>query len=498
MTDFPVLSLLIFLPLIAVLFLPLLPDNNSVRGFTLVILFFNFLVATWLLVVFDNNTAQMQFKENLPWVPSLGIAYKLGIDGVSVLFIFLTSLLGWICVVASWNAIHERVKEFMSCLMVMQSLMLGVFCALDLFLFYVFWETMLVPMYLIIGIWGGSNRIYAAYKFFLYTLAGSLLFLVGILVLYFAGGQTFDILKLMDGQYDFNLQAWVFIAFLIAFAVKVPMFPLHTWLPDAHVQAPTAGSIILAGVLLKMGAYGFIRFSLPMLPDASQYFAPLMQSLSAIAIIYGGFLALAQTDIKKLIAYSSISHMGFVTLGLFTFTINGTSGAVIQMFNHGITTGALFLFVGLVYERTHSRNITAYGGLIKVIPLYGILFASFLLSAMAVPGTNSFIGEILVLSGAYGVNNWAASAGVFGALLGAAYILGLYRQMLLGPVVVPVGAKMRDLNIRELCCALPLLLFVFWLGLYPKPFLSILYPTLEHLLMQTQGQTLVQSIGGNL
>jgi len=280
------------------------------------------------------------------------------------------------------------------------------------------------------------------------------------------------------------VQAGVFIAFLIAFAVKVPMVPVHTWLPDAHVQAPTAGSIILAGVLLKMGAYGFIRFSLPMLPDASLYFAPMMITLSALAIVYGGLLALAQTDIKKLIAYSSVSHMGFITLGLFTFNMNGMSGAVIQMFNHGITTGALFLFVGLIYERTHSRDIQAYGGMIKAVPLFGILFAAFLLSSMAVPGTNGFVGEILVLAGAFGVSGWAAAAGVAGALIGAAYLLGIYRQMLLGPVKVPGDARMWDLRLRELACAAPLLIFVFWMGLYPKPFLTILRPSLEHLLSQ--------------
>jgi len=490
MAGLPILSLLIFLPAVSALLVPFLSSNNRVRWFTFVVLFADFLIASWLLLDFDNSTADMQYIESLTWVPALGITYKLGIDGVSVLFLFLTALLGWICVLASWNSIKERLKEFMICLLVIQSLMLGVFCALDFFLFYVFWEAMLIPMYLMIGIWGGDNRIYAAFKFFLYTLAGSLLFLVGILVLYFEGGRTFDILALTHGQYDFNVQAWVFVSFLVAFAVKVPMVPLHTWLPDAHVQAPTAGSIILAGVLLKMGAYGFIRFSLPMLPDASQYFAPLMQILSAVAIVYGGFLALAQTDIKKLIAYSSVSHMGFITLGLFTFTMNGTSGAVIQMFNHGITTGALFLFVGLVYERTHSRDIPAYGGLIKVIPLYGIFFASFLLSSMAVPGTNGFIGELLVLSGTFGVNNWAAGAGVFGALLGAAYLLSLYRQMLLGPVSIPGEAKMWDLGIRELCCAVPLLIFIFWVGLYPKPLLSILQPTLKQLLGQIMGRGL--------
>ena len=487
MSDLPILSILIFLPALAALLVPFLRSHNAVRWFSLIVLFVDFIIATALLVSFDSSTAVMQFTENIAWVPSLGIAYKLGVDGVSVLFVFLTALLGWICVLASWRAINERVKEFMISLLVIQCLMLGVFCALDLFLFYVMWEAMLIPMYIIIGIWGGDNRVYAAFKFFLYTLAGSLLFLVGILVLYFEGGRTFDILALMEGDYDFDVQKWVFLAFLIAFAVKVPMVPFHTWLPDAHVQAPTAGSIILAGVLLKMGAYGFIRFSLPMLPDASQYFASLMITLSAVAIVYGGFLALAQTDIKKLIAYSSVSHMGFITLGLFTFNMNGTSGAVIQMFNHGITTGALFLFVGLIYERTHSREITQYGGLIKAVPLYGILFAAFILSSMAVPGTNGFVGEILVLAGAFAVSGLAATAAVLGALVGAAYLLGIYRQMLLGPIAVPGDIVPWDLKKRELACAIPLLVFVFWLGLYPKPFLTILAPTLTHLLGQVTG-----------
>jgi len=484
MTGLPILSLLIFLPAAAAVIVPALRGDNAARWFTLLALLADFLIAAWLLIAFDPSTADMQFRETRSWVPSLGIGYKLGIDGVSVWFVFLTALLGWICVLASWTSITHRVKEFMISLLAIQSMMIGVFCALDLFLFYVLWEAMLVPMYLIIGIWGGAERVYAAFKFFLYTLMGSLLFLVGILVLYFEAGRTFDMLALMAANYTFEVQAGVFIAFLIAFAVKVPMVPVHTWLPDAHVQAPTAGSIILAGVLLKMGAYGFIRFSLPMLPDASVYFAPMMIALSAVAIVYGGFLALAQTDIKKLIAYSSVSHMGFITLGLFTFNMNGMSGAVIQMFNHGITTGALFLFVGLIYERTHSRDIPAYGGMIKAVPLFGILFAAFLLSSMAVPGTNGFVGEILVLAGAFGVSGWATAAGVAGALIGAAYLLGIYKQVLLGPVKVPGDAKLWDLRSRELACAAPLLIFVFWMGLYPKPFLAILRPTLEHLLSQ--------------
>lgn len=480
----PVLSILIFLPALAAVVVPFVKNNSFARWFTLIVLFVDFLIAVWLLVAFDVSTAEMQFRESREWVPSLGIGYRLGIDGVSVWFIFLTALLGWICVLASWTTIKHRVKEFMASLLAIQSMMIGVFCALDVFLFYVLWEAMLIPMYLIIGIWGGKNRIYAAFKFFLFTLAGSLLFLIGIIVLYFEGGRTFDMLALMESEYTFRVQAGVFIAFLIAFAVKVPMVPFHTWLPDAHVQAPTAGSIILAGVLLKMGAYGFIRFSLPMLPDASHYFAPMMIALSAIAIVYGGLLALAQTDIKKLVAYSSVSHMGFITLGLFTLNVNGMSGAVIQMFNHGITTGALFLFVGFIYERTHSRDIPQYGGMIKAVPLFGILFAAFLLSSMAVPGTNGFVGEILVLSGTFEVNGWAAIAGVVGALIGAAYLLGIYRQMLLGPIKVPGGSKIWDLDNREILCAVPLLLFVFWMGLYPKTFLNILQPTLENLLLQ--------------
>ncbi|MGE4610497.1 MAG: NADH-quinone oxidoreductase subunit M [Paracoccaceae bacterium] len=482
--ELPILSVLIFLPAIAAIIVPFLKGNNSARWFTLIVLVLDFLIAIWLLFAFDTTTAEMQFSESREWVPSLGIGYRLGIDGVSVWFIFLTALLGWICVLASWNSIKHRVKEFMASLLAIQSMMIGVFCSLDVFLFYVLWEAMLIPMYLIIGIWGGENRRYAAFKFFLFTLAGSLLFLIGILVLYFEGDRTFDMLALMASEYSFKVQVGVFIAFLIAFAVKIPMVPFHTWLPDAHVQAPTAGSIILAGVLLKMGAYGFIRFSLPMLPDASQYFAPMMIALSALAIVYGGLLALAQTDIKKLVAYSSVSHMGFITLGLFTLNVNGMSGAIIQMFNHGITTGALFLFVGLIYERTQSREIPRYGGMIKAVPFFGILFATFLLSSMAVPGTNGFVGEILVLSGTFAVNGWAASAGVVGALIGAAYLLGIYRQLLLGPVKVPDDNKIWDLDNREILCAVPLLIFVFWMGLYPKPFLSILQPTLEHLLLQ--------------
>jgi NADH-quinone oxidoreductase subunit M len=488
MTDFPVLSLIVFLPAGGAGLLLFLRGDAAVRWTALVFALVDFLLTIPLLFAFDTTTYAMQFRETVAWVPALGISYSLGVDGISVLFVFLTALLGWISIIASWEAIASKVKEFMISLLIMQSLMLGVFCALDLFLFYVFWEAMLIPMYIIIGVWGGDNRVYAAFKFFLFTLAGSVLFLIGILVLYFQGGETFDILALMEQDYPFAIQAWVFMAFLVAFAVKVPMVPLHTWLPDAHVQAPTAGSIVLAGVLLKMGAYGFLRFSLPMLPEASHAFAPLVLILSVVAIVYGGFLALAQEDLKKLVAYSSVSHMGFVTLGLFTFNAKGLEGGVLQMFNHGITTGALFLFVGLIYERTHTRRIADYGGLMKLVPVYGVLLAVFTLSSMAVPGTNAFVGELLVLSGAFGANKAIGAVAVAGAVLSAAYLLGLYRKMALGPAVLTGGRQMWDISAREMAGILPLVLFVFWVGLYPKPFLDILHVSVEHLLVQVQGR----------
>lgn len=483
----PLLSLIVFTPVVGAAVLAFMRNDQTVRWTALGFTVLDFALAVAMLTGFDTTTPAMQFTEARPWVPALGITYALGVDGISALFVFLTALLGWICVLASWTAIDSKVKEFMISLLVMQSLMLGVFCALDLFLFYVFWEAMLIPMYVIIGVWGGVGRVYAAFKFFLYTLAGSLLFLVGVIVLYFQGGQTFDIVALSTQTIPFSVQSWLFLAFLVAFAVKVPMVPVHTWLPDAHVQAPTAGSIILAAVLLKMGAYGFLRFSLPMLPEASVYYATPMLMLSALAIVYGGLLALAQDDLKKLVAYSSISHMGFVTLGIFTLNLRGLEGALLQMFNHGVTTGALFLFVGLIYERTHSRSIAAYGGLMKLAPVYTSFLALFVLSSMALPGTNSFVGELLVLSGGFAANAAIAAAAVLGALLGAAYLLGMYRKVALGPVRLAAGSKVRDVNARELVAIVPLAVLVFWVGLYPKPFLSIIDASVKHLLVRVHG-----------
>ncbi len=481
--DFPVLSLIIFLPLTGAVVLLLVRNETRIKWLTLLICTLDLLLTIQLLLAFDPDSYQMQFRESHRWIETLNIYYSLGVDGISILFVFLTALIGWVCVLASWQAVEQRVREFMIALLVMQSCMLGVFCALDMLLFFIFWEAMLIPMFLIIGVWGGENRIYAAFKFFLYTLAGSVLFLVGIIVLYYAGGKTFDMLTLMERDYPFDIQLWVFVALFFGFAIKVPMFPLHTWLPDAHVQAPTAGSIILAGVLLKMGAYGFLRFSLPMLPLASHYFSGAILILSVIAIIYGGYLALAQQDLKKLVAYSSISHMGVVTLGLFVFNERGLEGGILQMFNHGIITGALFLFVGLIYERTHTRAISNYGGLMKVVPVYTCFFALFTLASMALPGTGAFIGELLVLAGAFADNKLFAALAVLGAMLSAAYLLRMYKRMALGPVASGLK-EIRDINARELLAIASLALFVIWIGFYPLPFLNLIHASVEHLLQQ--------------
>ncbi|MBZ9793898.1 NADH-quinone oxidoreductase subunit M [Rhizobium sp. 3T7] len=484
----PLLSLIVFTPAVGAAVLMFLRSDGAVRWTALAVTVLDLAFCIAMLAGFDTSTHKMQFTEVRPWVPALGITFALGVDGISALFVFLTALLGAVCVLASWVAIDRKVKEFMVSLLVMQALMLGVFSALDLFLFYVFWEAMLIPMYLIIGVWGGDGRIYAAFKFFLYTLAGSVLFLIGVIVLYFNGGKTFDILALTAHDLPFGVQSWLFFAFLVAFAVKVPMVPVHTWLPDAHVQAPTAGSIILAGVLLKMGAYGFLRFSLPMLPEASLYYSTLMLALSALAIVYGGLLALAQDDLKKLVAYSSISHMGFVTMGIFALNLRGLEGAILQMFNHGVTTGALFLFVGLIYERTHTRSIADYGGLMKVAPVYSVFFALFILSSMALPGTNSFVGELLVLAGGFAANLAVGAAAILGALLGAAYLLGMYGKVALGPASVGARFKIRDVNAREVAATLPLAVFVLWVGFYPKPFLNIIDASVQHLLTHVHGE----------
>jgi NADH-quinone oxidoreductase subunit M len=478
MTGFPWLTVLIFLPLIGAVVVFAVKDA-SVRVVALGITVADLLISLPLWWLFDASSGQMQFVESAGWIPTLSINYKLGLDGISLPLIIMTTVLMPLCVLISWHAIETRVRSFMAMLLIMESAMIGVFCALDFVLFYIFWEAMLIPMYLLIGIWGGPNRLYAAMKFFLYTLAGSVLLLVGILVLYFQGGHTFDIPQLSQRSYGVALQIWLFFAFFAAFAVKVPMFPFHTWLPDAHVEAPTAGSVILASVLLKMGTYGFLRFSLPILPDASRLFTPLMVALSIVAIIYGAYMALAQADLKKLIAYSSVSHMGFVTLGLFMFNIQGIEGAVMQMVNHGITTGGLFLCVGMIYERTHSRQIADNIGLTKPMPRYATLLVIFALSSLGLPGTNSFVGEFMVLVGTFLWSKIAAALASLGIILAAAYLLWMIQRVAFGIPAAHVLPKLRDLNLREMVTLVPLAALIFLIGLFPNPVLTRMHMSVE-------------------
>jgi len=474
------LTLLIVLPLIGVAMMAFFKDDTAVKHVAFWTAGIEFILSLPLYLWFDPARYEMQFGEVVPWITAPPISYAVGIDGISLWLVLLTTLLTPICVVCSWTAIKSRVREFMIALLVMETAMVGVFCALNFVLFYIFWEAMLIPMYLLIGVWGGPNRIYATIKFFLYTLAGSLLLLIAIIVLYFQGGQTFDILALSRAQYSDSLQAWLFWAFFVAFAVKVPMFPFHTWLPDAHVEAPTAGSVILASVLLKMGAYGFLRFSLPMLPDASQRFTPVILALSVIAILYGAYMALAQSDLKKLIAYSSVSHMGFVTLGIFVFNTQGIEGALLQMLNHGITTGGLFLCVGLIYERTHSRQIADNGGLSKPMPRYATCLVIFALSSLGLPGTNSFVGEFLVLVGSFIYNKTIAALATFGIILAAVYLLWMVQRIAFG-VPTEKTAKLTDLNWCEMATLVPLIILIFWIGVFPNPFLTPMHASVAHI-----------------
>jgi NADH-quinone oxidoreductase subunit M len=480
-TSFPWLSLIVFLPLAGAL-LCLLVKAESARWLALGVTVADFVLSLPLWWLFDSSTAGMQFVERASWISSPPVQYSLGLDGISFPLVLMTTFLMPFCVTVSWTAIEKRVQLFMSMLLVMETAMLGVFVALDFVLFYVFWEAMLIPMYLLIGVWGGPNRLYAAIKFFLYTLAGSVLLLVAILALYFQGGHTFDILALSRGTYSASLQMWLFLAFFAAFAVKVPMFPFHTWLPDAHVEAPTAGSVILASVLLKMGTYGFLRFTLPMLPDATVSFTKPMIALSIIAIIYGAYMALAQTDIKKLIAYSSVSHMGFVTLGIFVLNIQGIEGAVMQMVNHGITTGGLFLCVGIIYERTHSRQIQDNTGLAGPMPRYALFLMIFALSSLGLPGTNSFVGEFLVLAGTFVWSQFATALAALGVILAAAYILWLMQRVVFGTPSAAHRAHLLDLNARETATLVPLIVLVFALGIFPNPLLSRMHASVTQLL----------------
>jgi NADH-quinone oxidoreductase subunit M len=485
------LTSLILLPLLGAFLILMVTQGNDRKSadearyialFTTVITFAVSLLA-W--AGFDNTTAQFQFVEQYKWFSGLNISYYLGIDGISLFMVLLTTFLMPICILCSWTSVEKRVRAFMVNFLVLESFVVGVFCALDAFMFYAFFEGMLIPMYLIIGIWGGNRRIYAAYKFFLYTFVGSVLFLIAVVYFYNAYG-TSSIPEIMKQAplLSLDVQKWLWLAMLASFAVKVPMWPVHTWLPDAHVQAPTAGSVILAGILLKMGAYGFLRFSLPMLPAASHYFAPLIFFLSVMAVIYTSLVALVQQDMKKLIAYSSVAHMGFVTIGIFAFNMQGIEGSIIQMISHGLVSGALFLCVGVLYDRLHTREINRYGGVVNVMPRYAAVFMFFTMASVGLPVTSGFVGEFLILLGIFKANALVAFFATSGVVLGAAYMLWLYRRVVFGEVANQEVASLQEVNNRELTFFIPIIVLVIWLGVYPRHYFSAMDASVKHLITQ--------------
>jgi NADH-quinone oxidoreductase subunit M len=490
MESFPILSLTAFLPLVGVLFILLVRGDEetvarNARWAALWTSLATFVISLLLWINFDPTTAEFQFVEKVDWLPAFNISYHMGIDGISLFFVILSTFLTPICVLASWKAVTVRVKEYMIAFLVLETFMVGTFAALDFVLFYIFFEAVLIPMFIIIGVWGGPRRVYSAFKFFLYTLAGSVLLLAALLALYFEAGTT-DIPTLIAFDVPAQMQTWLWLAFFASFAVKMPMWPVHTWLPDAHVEAPTAGSVILAGVLLKMGGYGFLRFSLPMLPIASEQFVPLVYTLSVIAIIYTSLVALAQEDMKKLIAYSSVAHMGFVTIGIFTATQQGIDGALFQMLSHGVISAALFLCVGVVYDREHSREIAHYGGLVERMPKFAFVFMVFMLGSVGLPGTSGFIGEFLILVGAFQDNTWVAFLAATGVILGAAYMLYLYRRVIFGKLEKEHLRNILDLEPREVAIFAPLVVLVIWMGVWPDPFLSLFDASVSNLLQNYQ------------
>jgi NADH-quinone oxidoreductase subunit M len=485
------LTLSIFIPAAAGLLILMIPRPMETlqRYVALLATAVSFILTVVVFINFDGSTSLFQFEESWIWVFSLGITYHLGVDGISLFLILLTTFLTFLCVISSWGSVKERIKEYHFFLLLLETGMVGVFCALDFFLFYVFWELMLVPMYFLIGIWGGPRRVYAAVKFFIYTMAGSVLMLVGILYLYFhttdpvMGGHTFDILIILrQCHFPLGIQTWLFLAFGVAFAIKVPMFPFHTWLPDAHVEAPTAGSVLLAGVLLKMGTFGFLRFCLPMFPEAAIKFVPLISILALIGILYGALVSMVQKDIKKLVAYSSVAHLGFVMLGMFALNLQGMAGSLLQQINHGLSTGALFFLVGVVYDRRHTRLIEDYGGIAKGMPLYASLFMIVMLSSIGVPGFNGFVGEFLILLGTFKANITYGVLGAAGVILAAVYLLWMYQRVFFGKVVHPENEKLRDCTAREAFVLIALIVFIIWIGVYPEPFLSRMEPSLQAVL----------------
>ena len=475
MTSWPILSVVTFLPLAGALFIAFLREDaagvRNARWVALWTTLVTFIVSLILVWRFDPSTADFQFLEKQPWLGG-AITYSMGVDGISLPFVVLTTALMPICILASWEAIQRRVREYMIAFLVLETLMIGTFCALDLVLFYLFFEGGLIPMFLIIGVWGGPRRVYASFKFFLYTLLGSVLMLLAIMAMYWQAG-TADIPTLLHHPFPLGLQTWAWFAFLASFAVKLPMWPVHTWLPDAHVEAPTAGSVILAAILLKMGGYGFLRFSLPMFPDASQHLAPLIYALSIVAIIYTSLVALVQEDVKKLIAYSSVAHMGFVTMGIFAVTAQGVAGGIFQMISHGIVSAALFLSVGVIYDRMHTREIAAYGGLVNRMPLYAFVFMVFSLANVGLPGTSGFVGEFLTLIGTFRVNTWVATLATFGTILSAAYMLWLYRKIIFGKLEKPALFTIKDIGWREIAIMAPLVILTIVFGVYPNLVLNI-------------------------
>jgi NADH-quinone oxidoreductase subunit M len=493
------LTLVTFLPLVGVLILLFLKEEqkSAARWVALVTSLITFGVSIVVLIQFNPENPDLQLLINIPWIQVAGwnITYAMGVDGLSILLLLLTTLLTPISILSTWTAVQDRVKDFMIFFLLLEVGMVGVFLAQDLFLFYIFWEFTLVPMYFLIGIWGGGRRMYAAVKFFLYTMAGSILMLLAILWLGINQG-TFYVPDLMIKAPNIvaNLQIWLFLAFAAAFAIKVPMWPLHSWLPDAHVEAPTAGSVILAGVLLKMGTYGFLRFNLGFFPTAAVKLAPWIAVLAVIGIIYGAMVSYAQKDVKKLVAYSSVSHMGFVMLGLFALNLQGIQGGILQMINHGISTGALFLIVGMIYERRHTRELDQFGGLWKIMPVYGVLTLIVVLSSMGLPGLNGFVGEFTILLGGWGAGQpggsygspWYTAIAAIGVILAAVYMLFMFQKMFLGPVTHEENKSLKDLHWREIVVLVPLLILIFWIGLYPQPFFNLMGPSVEKLVTSLQ------------